>query len=423
MKYLLGICVTILLSNSGYGDVYDALQLVYDNNPVINQGRSASDVAYADVQTADTQLMPYVGLHGNLGAARTKIGDYTFDYTPMQYGIEMQQNIFQGGAMFARMQSARNSYNASLANLSAIQQDVFLSAINAYISVLNTREVLKLNQNNQRVLREYYDFVSAQQQVGRLTKTDVYQAAARLEMAKYATTDAQANYDNAQEMFARICGVAYNDFVDIELNSVEHLFPQSIDDAEQDALRNHPVLIALGEKEQATAHGLLGAYQSILPSVDLRGAIQQIEDVPYLDEVRDSRIGVYLKVPLFDKGNALASSDKVRAQIAGIQDEIVNARRTILEQLRSAWNIYQSKEYAIRATGASVQANQVALDGIRDEERRGRRTVLDVLNAEQELLNSRVANVQAKHARVAAYFAVLAAAGKLTPDNLGLLKY
>ena len=147
MKYLLGICVTILLSNPGYGDVYDALQLVYDNNPVINQGRSASDVAYADVQTADTQLMPYVGLHGNLGAARTKIGDYTFDYTPMQYGIEMQQNIFQGGAMFARMQSARNSYNASLANLSAIQQDVFLSAINAYISVLNTREVLKLNQN------------------------------------------------------------------------------------------------------------------------------------------------------------------------------------------------------------------------------------------------------------------------------------
>ena len=64
------------------------------------------------------------------------------------------------------------------------------------------------------------------------------------------------------------------------------------------------------------------AYQSMLPSVD----------------VRDSRIGVYLKVPLYDKGNAFANADKVRATIAGIQDQTINARRVIIENLRSAYS-------------------------------------------------------------------------------------
>ena len=45
---------------------------------------------------------------------------------------------------------------------------------------------------------------------------------------------------------------------------------------------------------------------------------------------------------------------------------------------------------------------------------------MDVLDAEQELLNSQVAHTRAVHARVAAFFAVLAAVGDLSPENLGL---
>ena len=47
---------------------------------------------------------------------------------------------------------------------------------------------------------------------------------------------------------------------------------------------------------------------------------------------------------------------------------------------------------------------------------------LDVLNAEQELLNSRVAHTRAQHAQISAFFAVLSALGKLTPENLGLVE-
>ena len=414
------LLLVLFYESDAWADMYAALQYVYDTNPVIQAGRSAVDVAAADVKVSATEFQPYVGLSGNAGAARTKIIDDTFDYSPLQYGVEFQQNLFQGGANFARYKGAKGLLIAQQAQLYATQQDVFMDAINAYIEVLNAKQVLELNENNQRVLRQYYEFVYDGQRVGKLTNTDVSQAAARLEMANYYVTDAQAKYENALETFRRIYGDVNCDFVEINLTPVEKLFPQSIISAEDVALRNHPWLQALNAQEDAAKHNIYYSYKSILPSVDVRGSVQKIDDLPYLDDVRDSRIGVYLKMPLYDKGYAFAGAERARASVSEIHDKTINARRVIVENLRMAWNIYQSQYAAINAADASVKANSMALDGIRDEQKRGRRTVLDVLNAEQELLNSRVAYVRARHAQISAYFAILSAMGNLTPENLNL---
>ena len=146
----------------------------------------------------------------------------------------------------------------------------------------------------------------------------------------------------------------------------------------------------------------------------------RLDDLPYVDRVRDGRIGVYLSVPLYDKGNASANVEKVRFTVAGIQDQIINTRRVILENLHQAWNTYDAQQYAISAAESAVRANKLALSGTREEQSRGRRTVLDVLNAEQELLNSQVALTRAQHGKTAAYFAILASTGLLSPQNLGI---
>ena len=414
------LCGSSVVADVARADVYSALQSGYDTNPIIAQERQQVNLARAQLDSAKTNLQPYLGLTGNVGVAQTDIGGYSFDYVPMQYGLEVQQNVFQGGAMFAQIKAGYGMLSAANANLYAVQQDVFLGAINAYAEVLNAQAVLDLNKNNLRVLGEYYKFVDDGYNVGRLTKTDVAQAAARMEMAKYGLADAQANYDNAIETFRRIYGTTEDVYENIDLDMVQALFPESVHVAEEQALRNHPLLIALAEQEAAIKQNMAVAYSSWLPSIDVRGAIQRLDNMPILDDVTDSRIGVYLKVPLYDKGNALANSDKVRANVATVQEQIKNARRVVVENLRSAWNLYMAQKSAIVATQASIDANKMALDGIRDEQKRGRRTVLDVLNAEQELLNSRVAHTRAKYAQVSAFFAVLAAIGELTPENLDI---
>lgn len=421
-KYMFGILLGAFVAGNAYADLYSALQDVYNSNPVIEQQRNATRVAAADVKSAHAGWQPYLGLTGNVGAARTKIGDYTFDYSPVQYGIEFQQTLFQGFGTLAQIKGARGALAAQKALLYATQQDVFLSAINAYIDVLNAGQVLKLNENNQRVLREYYDFVRDQASVGRLTKTDVASASARLEMAAYNVSSASAQYDNALETFRRIYGDTLPEYPDISLTPVADLFPESVDAATDVALRDHPTLLALAAQESAARENITVARKSMLPRVDARGAVLQMDDLPYVDKLRDSRIGLYVSVPIYDAGNAMANVERVRYTVAGIQDQTINARRVIVENLRSAWNMYDAQDAAISAADASVRAAKMALGGTRDEQARGRRTVLDVLDAEQEVLQSQVALTRAKHARIAAYFAILAATGKLTPENLGLVE-
>lgn len=401
-------------------DLYTALRGVYDNNPVIGQGRAAVGAAQEDVSLASAPAKPYLGLSGNAGVARTKLLGETFDYVPTQFGVEFQQNLFQGFSTMAQIKAAKGVLASQQAALYATQQDVFLSAINAYVNVLNTTEVLKLTKNNQRVLKEYYDYCVDLQNVGKLTKTDVAQASARLEMAKYAVADAQAKYDNSIETFRRIYGADNENFTEINLDRMKGLFPSSVSAAEEYALTNHPVLLALAAQEKAAKENITVARKTMLPSVDVRAAAMQVDDLPYVDRVRDGRIGVYVKVPLYDRGAAFAGTDKVRFTVAGIQEQIIDARRTIVENLHSAWNMYDAQALAISAAESGIKANKMALDGTRAEQKNGRRTVLDVLNAEQELLNTQVSLSQAKYARVSAYFSILSATGVLSAENLGL---
>ncbi len=401
-------------------NLYHALRDVYETNPIISQQREAVNVAKMDVKLAQTEMKPYLGVAANAGVARTKIASETFDYVPTQIGVEFQQNIFEGFSTVARIKAAKGILAANVAALYATEQEVFLDAINAYVNVLRTGDVLKLNQNNYRVLKEYYEYCVDLQHVGKLTKTDVAQASARLEMAKYSQTDAQAKYDNSLETFQRIYGKTLNKYDEIDIDLARDLFPKSINSAEEFALKNHPAIIALEAQESAARENITIAYKSILPAIDVRAASMQVDDLPYVNKVRDSRVGVYLKMPLFDRGTAFANTDKARYTVAGIQEQIINARRTVIENLHQAWNMYDAQKSAIRAAESGVAANQMALSGTKEEQKRGRRTVLDVLNAEQELLNTQVSLAQAKYAQVSAFFAVLAATGTLNAANIGI---
>ena len=420
MKSWMFFVGVIMAISSARADMYSALQRVYDTNPVIAEQRQIVSGAAADVDLARSGYKPFLGVGAGIGAARSQLFGDTYNYVPTQIGAEFEQNLFAGGATLAQIKAAKGLHESQVAVLYSTQQDVFLDAINAYINVLNAAEVLKLNENNMRVLDEYYDYVKGRADVGMLTKTDVASAAARRSGAKYSVVNARASYDNSLETFRRIYGTTDEDFTEINTNPVRDAFPDSVDAAERAAMQTHPALIALDAQEVAARENITVARKTRMPSVDVKASIMQMDDLPIVDRVRDGRVGVYLTVPLYDKGAASARVEKGRFTVASIQDKIINTRRVISENLHQAWNVYDAQTVAIDAAGARVDAAKLALNGIRAEQKSGRRTVLDVLDAEQELLNAQVELTRARHAKVSAYFAILAAVGRLSAENLGL---
>ncbi len=420
-KIFIAMFLGVIASGAARADLYDVLRDVYQTNPTIAAQRTAVGAADAELDLARSGYKPYLGISAGVGLAHTELLGADYDYVPTQFGAQLQQNVFQGGAIMAKIKAARGTLRSQQAVLYSTQQDVFLDAINAYINILNADQVLELNENNLRVLDQYYDMVDARRSVGQLTQTDVDQAAARVQGAKYAVTQATTQYENAIETFVRISGARRAQYPDVDLSRVDYLFPDDITVAREYALAHHPALRALAAQEDAARENIVVARQSRMPAIDVRASAIQMDDLPIVDRLRDGRVGVYLSVPLYDRGASTANMERVRFTVAGIEERIRETRRVITENLNQAWNIYVAQGDAIDAARASVTAAKSALGGIRDEQQRGRRTVLDVLNAEQELLNAQVSLVRAQHSRTSAFFAVLAAMGMLSAENLGLV--
>lgn len=425
MKQIYSVMIVGLLCGlavSARADVWTALQTVAADNPEIAAARARLEQTQSDLGLAQTGWQPTVAATGGIARAKTKADGMNLDraYTQKEYGIGLTQNVFQGGTTLAATRAADWRVQAEQARVYATQQDVFLATVQAYIDVLNTREVLKLEQNNERVLQGYYDRCEEKAKVGVLTQTDVAQARARLAGARYRVIDAGARAENALETYRRLVGEAATSYPDIDLTRTDNLFPKTLSGAEETALKTHPALVAVQAQYAAADENITVARQTYMPSVDVKASAVKYHDIPVVDEITDGRIGVYLTVPLYDKGVTRAQTRKAKATRSEVQMMMIQTRRTILEHLRQAWNRYQAQKSAIEAADLRVRAARLALSGVRDEQEQGRRTVLDVLNAERELLDARVMRTQAGHARVAAYFAVLSGMGRLTPEALSL---
>lgn len=416
------VALLMMMAVPAWADIYTALREIDASNPEITAARSVVKASGADVRQSWVGWQPSVGVSAGIARAKTKADQMGIDesYTQKQLGVSVEQNLFQGFATNARIDAAKGQLQAEQASLYATRQTVFLEAVQAYLNVLNTREVLALRRNNEKVLREYYNLFSQKEQVGVLTKTDVAQAEARLELAKYAAIAAKADYDNALETYRRIYGQTENQYTDVSTDRLKPVFPKTIQEAEQQALANHPSILAADARYRSADAQITVARQTILPSVDIKASAMRFDDIPLADRVDDSRIGVYLTVPLYDKGTALAQTQKAKANASAIKAQITGAQRAVLEKLNQAWNIYQAQTAAITSAQIRIKASRLALDGVRDEQERGRRTVLDVLNAEQEVLDARVSLTQAHHRQTLAFFSVLSGTGALTPHNLGI---
>lgn len=416
------VALLMMMAVPAWADIYTALREIDASNPEITAARSIVKASGADVRQSWAGWQPSVGVSAGIARAKTKADQMGIDesYTQKQLGVSVEQNLFQGFSTNARIDAAKGQLQAEQASLYATRQTVFLEAVQAYLNVLNTREVLALRRNNEKVLREYYNLFSQKEQVGVLTKTDVAQAEARLELAKYAAIAAKADYDNALETYRRIYGQTENQYTDVSTDRLKPIFPKTIQEAEQQALANHPSILAADARYRSADAQITVARQTILPSVDVKASAMRFDDIPLADRVDDSRIGVYLTVPLYDKGTALAQTQKAKANASAIKAQITGAQRAVLEKLNQAWNIYQAQTAAITSAQIRIKASRLALDGVRDEQERGRRTVLDVLNAEQEVLDARVSLTQAHHRQTLAFFSVLSGTGALTPHNLGI---
>jgi len=425
-KFISASLVAALMAGTASADTLrEALVSAYQTNPTLTAQREAlrgTDATVAIARAAGRpQVTAQVGINRNL--ARSGVLNTGGKGPTLSVGADLSYPLFNGGSVKNSVRAARTRVEAGRATLKAVEGDVFTQAVTAYMDVIRDRAIVELNQNNVKVLSTNLEATRDRFQIGDLTRTDVAQSEARLQLGRSQLATSQGRLTASEATYRQVIGHAPG-----VLAPPPPLppLPATPDEAVRIALANNPDLVAISRQAVAAGYDVRVAEAGRLPTVagvlsntyvnNLGG--NSAAGIP--NTGTQTQIGAQVNIPIFQGGLPAARIRQAQAQEGQVLEQVVGTERAVVQAARAAFATYDAAQRAIQSNTVAVQANELALEGARAEQSVGTRTVLDVLNAEQELLNSQVALVSAKRDAYVAGFQLLNAMGQAQAEDLGL---
>jgi outer membrane protein len=424
-KFITASLMAALMAGTASADTLrEALASTYATNPTLTGQREALRATDATVAIAKAagrpQISGTVGLNRDL--SRSGILDTGGHGPTVSAGIDLSYPLFNGGSVKNSVRAAKTRVEAGRATLRAVEGDVFVQAVSAYMDVIRDRAIVELNQNNVKVLSTNLEATTDRFKIGDLTRTDVAQSEARLQLGRSDLASAQGRLAASEATYRQVIGHPPG-----QLAPPPPLppLPKSEEEAVRIALANNPSLVAISRQAIASGYDVDVARAGRLPT--LSGVVSGT----YLNNLGGSSgafpstgtqttAGLAARVPIFQGGLPAARIRQAQALQGQVLEEVVGTERAVIQAARAAYAAYDAAQKAIQANTVAVQANELALEGNRAEQSVGTRTIIEVLNAEQELLLSQVALVTAKRDAYVAGFQLLNAMGQAEAQDLGL---
>lgn len=410
-------------------DLRSALVSAYNTNPTLQGARANQRANDENVPIQKADGRPAADLQvQHTEFLKRNAASFVAPKRLLQADVSASVPIYSGGAVRNAVKAAKTRVEAGQADLRGTESAVFSQVVSAYMDVILNEAVVGLNRNNFEVLRVNLEATRDRFEIGDLTRTDVAQSQARLELARGDTLNAEANLAAARERYIQLVGQTPG-----RLEPPPPLpgLPARPEEAVAVALENNPDIIASQERRKAAGFDIEVAGASRLPRLSVFGGASRQDYLGSLDGgsvpglnipqvATTAQVGVLASIPLYQGGRPAALRRQAQARAGAALEEEIAVERDVIAQVRSAYSSWQAASAIIAANQTAVDAATLSLEGVRAENTVGNRTVLDILDAERELLNAQVQLVTARRNAYVAGFTLLAAMGKAEAQDLGL---
>src|SRR5439155_12201276 len=184
----------------------DALVSAYNSNPTLTAQRETLRATDATVAIAKAAGRPQVSATAgiNRDLSRSGILDTGGHGPTLSAGVDLSYPLFSGGAVKNSVRAAQTRVEAGRATLQAVEGDVFTDAVTAYMDVIRDRAIVELNQNNVKVLQTNLEATSDRFKIGDLTRTDVAQSEARLQLGRSDLATAEGRLAASEATYRQV---------------------------------------------------------------------------------------------------------------------------------------------------------------------------------------------------------------------------
>ena len=358
----------------------------------------------------------FTGSHTKKDAASARKSGF-LDSQSVNATISLSKNIYDGGQTDQTSQLRQLQLGVAEAKLRAAEQQVLLSAIQTYLSVVKARQEVDLNQTNVDRLEEHVAAATVRLEAGASTQTAVAQAESRLSRARTTLVGSLAALSNAEDTFLSLTGTEAGP-VDAAIN--EGVLPMTLLEADESARRNHPS-VALAKLSVDVARQ---QFNTLLASVRPKVAFSLKATEAMAEGLQNDKTELTAQLQL---STPLMPTLSIKAKSRGLSASLEAAKLARDESIRKASlevrNAFRNLETA-RALRESMvvelTALRLAAEGINHEFEFGRKTTLNVLDAERDVNDAEMRRVDADHGALMAAFRLRAASGTLTVESFGL---
>ncbi|MGI9504609.1 MAG: TolC family outer membrane protein [Geminicoccaceae bacterium] len=408
----------LLTSKSAAQSLNEALVSAYLTNPALEAQRSALKATDELLPQALAGWRPTLAVDAETGLSRIDSSFGDGDISTNAISLTLTQNLYQGGETTANISRAELLVRTERARLGAVEQDVLVDTVTAYVGLFTSTRVLELARQNEARLKKQLVATTDRFTVGEVTKTDIAQAEARLAGAVADRIQAEGAILAAEATFRNVIKLEPEALVQPgPLGSM----PAGEEEAQTLALSTNPNIVLADANLAASREDVRIAVASLLPSLDLEGTLSHADEPSItLDRQSEASATLRLRVPLYQGGGEYAVVRQNKRIVDQRLADLDAARRAVREGVTSAWQALMTARSTKDSIKQQVRAATIALEGTRRESEVGERTVLDVLDQESDLFQAEVDLASAIGDEVVAGYQLQAAIGQLNIAALEL---
>ncbi|MHB1671938.1 MAG: TolC family protein [Acidiferrobacter sp.] len=336
--------------------------------------------------------------------------------------LSLSWPVYSGGAIQAGVRAGRYARQAARGNALRARQAIMAQVIQSYEGVLVARQALVVAQKAVAAARHHARTARYLYSRGRIVHSEALMASVNLGANEGMVAEARGNVRIAVDNLSAAMGAPAALAIQVPNATLEVVAPptQDVMRLYQRALAHRPDLKALRALAQAARAQAQAARDRSSVQVRLMAQTQWFSETPGLRHNAWS-VGAVISKSLYDghrnQDHAAVLEERAAeldAQVAGLRARIHNEVLRAYENMHIAMTRYRIADANVARARQAVAVTQVRYG-------EGRTILLDLLNAEHDLVQAREARLAALYALVANRAALAEACGTLTHRMLTTL--
>ncbi len=415
MKYFLFIIIIIFNNAVLSLNVDEAIKSTIENNPKVKIAIEKLNESKELIENAYGQKLPSItstisGTYSSSDSSTSTASTTPETFTD-KYKISLSQNLFDGGVNDLEIKRSKILFDNEIINFQKTIQDLVLTAINGYFTVINYEKSLEANKKNFDSVKRFLEETKTRYDLGSATLYDLQNAESAYAIAETSLFTARQNYNVSKITFKRIVGLdAFN------LEEIVN-FDQELDLNKiiEKSLKNNLDLLLLNNDILNKKILLSKEKNSNKPSLDL-SASAEYSDTGRIDsgtEKTNGTIGITLTIPIFNQNIDKSDIRKFQSQILQSELNYVDSKDDIQIQASNLYKDYLISKSNISTSLKRIVSIQTSLNSIIEEYNIGTKTINELIEAESELLSVNVNYYSARKDYILNYFNIKALEGSI----------